>query len=191
MNEHPWSAVETHPQCEELAALALLALGYEPWLPRYQKLLKGRRVENGRRIHSRQDGLSEPRPLFPRYLFLPLPTEDAGYAVDKANGVRRLIRHPHTEEGWGKPKRIRARIIIQLQEAVERGVWENHDGKLCFGSPKLHVAEGDTVRTPGGIVGVILSLDAQGRYELLTEMLGGQRRVRGIEAYALELVAGG
>jgi hypothetical protein len=186
MNEHPWTAVETNPQCEDLAERALRALGYEPWLPKFAKLLRGQRIEAGRYVRSRSD-TTELRPLFRGYLFVPVPHDDAGYAIDTAHGVRRLLRHPHTEEGWGKPKLIRARVIVQLQEAVELGIWEDSDGKLRYGKPKLRVAEGDTVRTPTGFVGQLVLLDEQGRYELLTDILGAKRRVRGDDAHVLEL----
>lgn len=189
MTEAAWSAVETNPQCEDIAEQAIRALGYDPWLPKFKKLLRGHRIEDGRRIRSRQDS-TELRPLFRGYLFVPIPYEDAGYSIDTAQGVRRLLRHPHTEEGWGKPKRIRARVIIQLQEAVELGIWENKDGELCYGKPKLHVAEGDTVRTPTGFVGLLVSLDERGRYELLADMLGASRKVRGDDAHELELAVG-
>jgi len=189
MTDAAWAAVETNPQCEDIAERSIRALGYSPWLPKFEKRLRGHRIEEGRRVRSRKD-TTEPRPLFRGYLFVPVPHGDVGYSIDTAHGVKRLIRHPHTEEGWGKPKLIRARVIIQLQEAVEVGIWEDKDGKLCFGKPKLHVAEGDTVRTPTGFVGLLVSLDEQGRYELLTEVLGASRKVRGDDAHALELAVG-
>jgi len=188
MIDAPWTAVETNPQCEDIAEQAIRALGYDPWLPKYEKLLRGQRIENGRRIRSRNDS-TEMRPLFRSYLFVPVPYEDAGYSIDTAQGVKRLIRHPHTEEGWGKPKRIRARVIIQLQQAVDIGIWENHEGELCYGKPKLHVAEGDTVRTPTGIVGVVLTLDERGRVDLLVELMGRTSISRNVEAATLELLS--
>lgn len=184
-----WSVVETNPQCEDIAEQAIRALGYEPWLPKYEKLLRGHRIENGRRIRSRGNG-TELRPLFRGYLFVPVPHEDAGYSIDTAHGVKRLIRHPHSEQGWGKPKRIRARVIIQLQQAVDLGIYENQEGALCYGKQRLHIAEGDLVRTPTGIVGLLVTLDEQGRYELLADMLGAKRTVRGVDAHALELAVG-
>lgn len=187
MTDHPWSAVETIPQCEDIAEQAIRALGYEPWCPRYEKLLRGHRIENGRRIRSRGNS-TELRPLFRGYLFVPVPHEDAGYAIDTAHGVKRLIRHPHTEEGWGSPKRIRARVIIQLQEAVELGIYENQEGTLCYGKPKSHVSEGDTVRTPAGIVGVVLALDERGRVDLLVDMMGRTSVSRNVEAATLERI---
>lgn len=196
----PWAAVETNPQCEDIAEKSIRALGYSPWLPTYEKLLRGHRIEQGgRRVRSRQDS-TEPRPLFRGYLFVPIPDDNGGYSIDTAHGVKRLLRHPHTEEGWGKPKLIRARIIIQLQEAVELGIWENSDGLLCYGKPKLGVKarrvvngiveeEGDMVRTPTGFVGQLVSLDEEGRYELLAEVLGAKRKVRGDDAHTLELAS--
>lgn len=188
MTEFPWSAVETNPQCEDIAEQSIRALGYDPWLPKFKKLLRGQRIENGRRIRSRKD-TTEMRPLFRGYLFVAIPYDDAGYSIDTAHGVKRLIRHPHTEEGWGKPKRIRARVIIRLQEAVEAGIWENQEGNLCYGQPKLHVAEGDTVRTPTGIVGVVLALDERGRVELLVDLMGRTSVSRNVEASTLELLS--
>lgn len=184
-----WAAVETNPQCEDIAEQSIRALGYSPWLPTYEKLLRGHRIDNGRRIRSRTDS-TEPRPLFRGYLFVPIPSGDAGYSIDTAHGVKRLLRHPHTEEGWGKPKLIRARIIIQLQEVVNVGIWENSEGKLCFGRPKLHIAAGDTVRTPIGIVGVVLALDEQGRADLAVEMFGRASVSRNVDAHTLELAVG-
>lgn len=188
MIEVSWTAVETNPQCEDIAEQAIRALGYEPWLPKYEKLLRGYRIEEGRRIRSRKNA-TELRPLFRGYLFVPLSYDDSGYSIDTAHGVKRLIRHPHTEEGWGKPKRIRARVIIQLQEAVDLGIWENQDGELCYGKPKLHVSEGDTVRTPTGIVGVVLALDERGRVDLLVDLMGRTSVSRNVDATTLELIS--
>jgi hypothetical protein len=76
----------------------------------------------------------------------------------------------------------------QLREAVDAGLWEDENGSLRTGDAEP-LSPGSTVRTPTGIVAVVLSLDDKGRADLLAEMLGSSRVIRGVDARRLEFVA--
>ena len=189
-----WGAVMTLPRAEAVAEQSVTEAGYVTWLPQYQRrrVLRGVRIENGRRVRSRSDSfILEPAPLFLGYLFVQIPHGDGGYAIDKAHGVSRLLRNASTEEAWGKPKIIRARFIVQLQEWVGKELVERDDGRIvCKAEPfkiRDDIKRGDRVRTPTGIVGELLSLDDRGRADLLSEMLGGVT-LRGVDAASLERV---
>ena len=70
----------------------------------------------------------------------------------------------------------------QLLETVDAGLWEDEQGRL---RPEP-IPPGAVVRTPSGIVAVVLSLDEHGRATLLAEMLGQPRLIRGVRADTLE-----
>lgn len=180
-----WAAVIAKPQAERIAEAAIAEAGFIAWLPLYRKRLKGTRIEDGRRIRSRQDGV-EQRPLFPGYLFAQVPHDDpdeTSYAIDLARGVLRMMRHPSTGNRWGKPKIIRARVIELIREAVEAGEFD----EVGADTP-ITVMAGDTVRTPSGIVGTIRDLDDKGRAELAYDLFGRAGISRGVDARTLERV---
>ena len=182
-----WCVAATKPLAEHIAATAIDARGYECWVPTYQKRFRGHRFEHGRRIRSRTDTFG-PRPLFLGYCFVLVPIGDVARDIDRTRGVTKLIRHPPEDElTWGKPKRIRDRVMQQIRDAVEAGLWEDENGTLRTGEAKP-ISPGSTVRTPTGIVAVVLSLDDKGRAELLADMLGSSRVIRGVDARRLEFV---
>jgi hypothetical protein len=187
-NEAAWCVAATKPLTEHIAAAALSAIGYECWVPVYRKRFRGNRFENGRRIRSRNDTFG-PRPLFLAYCFVQVPFGGIARDIDRTRGVLKLIRHaPPDEFTFGQPKRIRNRVMQQLREAVDAGLWEDENGSLRTGDAEP-LSPGSTVRTPTGIVAVVLSLDDKGRADLLAEMLGSSRVIRGVDARRLEFVA--
>src|SRR5690242_13357786 len=106
-----WGAIWTWPKCEVRVEKALEAIGYEPWVPRYMKLIKGHRnLSNGTRVRSRQDNL-EPRIAIPGYIFLPLTSGDNADGVDDIEGVKRVFRHRDRDGYPAKPIIVRGRFV--------------------------------------------------------------------------------
>lgn len=181
MTRHSYGVVEVRTNNEAIAERSLIALGYEPLVVRYTKLLRGVRIaSDGRRVRSRKDELVE-RPFIPGYLFLPLPSGDDATLVDGANGVRRLFRHRDADGYLGKPKLIRGRIVEQIkQAALERDE-----------TPKPvrdDLQVGMRVRIPGGIEAVLIALDEKGRAEYMADLLGRQVHGRIKDTATLEVV---
>ncbi len=192
-NHWSWGAATTLPRAETLAAQSVADAGYQVWLPQYnrRRVLRGARIENGRKIRSRHDSISfEMAPLFRGYLFVQVPHNDGGYLIDKAHGVSKLLRAPNTEMAWGKVKIIRARFILHLQEWVNKGLYEDEHGRIVETyTPRSDLDIGDRVRTPVGIVGTLRSLDQRGRADLLADMLGAPRMIYDVDADTLELIS--
>lgn len=205
MTEHPWSAVETNPQCEdnrmlaqesgwcavitrpqheEVAEKAMIDAGYDVWLPRYKKRLRGVKMVDGRRVRSKSDGFIE-RPLIRGYVFLLLAYGDEAWAVDGLNGIHRVMRHRDVEGYPAAPKRIRGRVLEQLREAVDAGLFD----EVSIIDKVISVQVGDRVITPSGIVATLLTLDEKGRADLLANMFGAERLMRKVDAAVLELVS--
>jgi hypothetical protein len=80
---------------------------------------------------------------------------------------------------------MRARVVLQLREAVEAGTFDEIPDTATLG-----LAINDRVRTPTGIVGTLVALDERGRADLMAELMGADRLVRGVDAASLELVSG-
>jgi hypothetical protein len=195
-DHYAWGAVMTLPRAEVIAEQAINEAGYVAWLPQYhrRRVLKGARIEFGRKIRSRHDTVSlEPTPLFRGYLFVQIPHGDYADVIDKSHGVLKLLRNPSTKYVWPKPKLIRARFIIQLQEWVATDLIEDERGKIVSKSQRQTVRGdlriGDRVATPSGVIGTLSKLDEAGRAELLTEMLGAPRVIRNVNAETLELIS--
>lgn len=184
-----WGVVEVRPNHEAIAERSLAALGYDPLVVRYTKLIRGARIApDGRRVRSRKDEL-QPRPFIPGYLFLPLASGDDATLADGATGVRRVFRHRDADGYLAKPQLIRARIVEQIRlAAAER----DETPKPLRDDLRDALALGETVRirTPGGIEAVLLSLDEKGRGEYMAELLGRQVRGSIEDASQLELVRG-
>lgn len=173
-NEAAWAVVVTKPQAEQIAHDAIADLGYEAWLPMYRKRLSGTRIEQGRRIRSRQDGF-DMRPLILSHLFVLVPYGDAAWCIDEARGARRLFRYAESD----MPKRARWSEMRRLRAALELGLF---DVGLPFNP-------GDILQTPQGFVGELLSLDERGRFELMAEIMGEKRIIRGKDVNTLQRVA--
>lgn len=191
-NSYFWGAATTLPRAETMAAQSLTDAGYQVWLPQYnrRRVLRGARIEGGRKIRSRSDTVTfEMVPLFRGYVFMQVPHEDGGDLIDRSRGVARLLRSPSTELEWGKPKVIRARFILQLREWTDKGLYENECGEIVETYiPRSDLDIGDTVRTPVGIIGTLRSLDERGRADLLADMLGAPRMIYDVDADTLELI---
>ena len=120
------------------------------------------------------------RPLIQSHLFVLIPHGDMAWSIEEARGVRHLFRYLETDA----PKRVRWTEMRRLQAAVAAGQFDTgfpfkaRDGDI----------PGDLVQTPHGFVGELLTLDERGRAELLTEIMGEKRIVRGVDAHTLQRV---
>lgn len=184
-----WCVATTARHSERIAEVALMARGYTAWVPLYTKRFRGHRMsfDNHHRIRSRIDTFG-PRCLFPGYVFVVVPWASDARDIDTTRGVKALMRHkPADEFSLGEPKRIRSRIIRQLRELCELGLWEAPDGTLRTGKVE-RISPGAHVRTPAGIVGQVLRLDDHGRADLIARLLGHEHVIRGVEADGLEAI---
>lgn len=179
-----WCAVIVQPQREEIAERAIIDAGYEAWLPRYKKLLRGKKMVNGRRVNSRSDGYVE-RPLIKGYCFVMVPYGDEAWPLDGLDGIHRVMRHRDADGYPAAPKRIRGRVLEQLREAVDAGLFD----EVRVIDKVISVRVGDRVITPTGIVATLLTLDEKGRADLVADLLGGDRLMRKVDASTLQLVA--
>lgn len=189
-----WAVVETRPNGEGMAERSLLRLGYEPYVPRYMKLLRGvRMLLDGRRVRSRGDDLVE-RPYLPGYLFLLLAGGDDATMVDtdhgwgKPAGIKRLLRRPLDEDGRARPRFIRASQVEAVRLAAQ----------MCDETPKPGredlrklIASGEPVRVrhPLGFVATLISLDDRGRARYFAQWFGVDRYGSLDDVSELEVVA--
>jgi len=179
-----WGAIWTWPKCEVRVERALEAIGYEPLVIRYNKLIRGHKHKlNGQRVRSRQDNL-EPRIAIPGYIFLPLISGDNADGVDDIDGVKRVFRH---RDAYGYPARpiiVRARFVEQCKEAAHLLDETPGENKPI----RTDLKPGDRVRSPAGVVGYLLSLDDKGRAKYMAEVLGRQVPTEIEDARQLERV---
>lgn len=195
MNEDKsWAVVETRPNAEGMAERSLLRLGYEPYVPRYMKLLKGvRMLLDGRRVRSRGDELVE-RPFLPGYIFLLLEAGDDATMADtdhgwgKPAGIKRVLRKPLDDAGRARPRFIRASQVEAVRLAAS----------LCDETPKpvrqdlrdmLKSGAEVRVRHPLGFVATLLSMDEKGRARYFAQWFGVDRYGSLDDVSELEVVA--
>lgn len=189
-----WAVVETRPNGEGMAERSLLRLGYEPYVPRYRKLLRGvKMLLDGSRVRSRGDELVE-RPYLPGYIFLLLASGDDATMADtdhgwgKPAGIKRVLRKPLDDAGRARPRLIRASIVEGIRQAAA----------LCDETPKpvrkdlrdlLKTGMPVMVRHPLGFVAQLISLDDRGRARYFAQLFGGDVPGEIDDAGELEVVA--
>lgn len=185
-----WGVVETRSNAEFKAERSIQALGFEPLLVRYNKLVRGSRFIGDRRVRSRADTV-QARPFIPGYLFLPIRDDDDATLVDIADGVKRLFRQRDTDGYLGRPKLIRARLIEQIKEAAiardESLTPQREDLRQALAEGKK-TGQHVKVRLPNGLVATLVNLDDQGRALYFAEIMGAERRGTIKDASALEIV---
>ena len=111
----------TKPTSEEVAERSVRQAGYRTYLPRYRKLLRGVRIENGRRIRTRGDGDLVMRPLFSCYVFAELHPGDGGGAIGRSTGVVRVMRHRAEADGNARPRMLADEVVEAIRERERRG----------------------------------------------------------------------
>ncbi|MCI0428967.1 MAG: hypothetical protein L0210_00285 [Rhodospirillales bacterium] len=107
-------------------------------------------------------------PAFPRYVFVALDLDrDRWRSVNGTIGVQRLVM------AVGRPLPVPSGVVETLMLSVDR------DGNLTFTSALL---PGSRIRLASGPfadeLGILKTLDASGRVEVLVELLGGSVRVK-------------
>ena len=117
-------------------------------------------------------------PVFPRYIFVALDLDrDRWRSVNGTFGVQRLVM------AADRPVPVPSGVVETLMQSVDEG------GNLTFASA---LEPGSRVRLASGpfadSLGILNSLDASGRVEVLLELLGGAVRVRTDVAQILRAV---
>lgn len=150
--QQTWFAVQLRPNMRLIAERHLTRQGFRCFCPT--------RLET---IHRRGRLKTEPRPLFPGYLFIsndaPLPQ---WRLVNSTRGVLRLVTDGRSRPG-AMPREFMTALLAR-----------------CDANGRLHTAdelqEGDRVRILSGpfagLVSRIDQLDQQGRLQLLIQVLG-------------------
>ncbi|MBI4212450.1 MAG: hypothetical protein HY540_07425 [Deltaproteobacteria bacterium] len=147
----PWYIVQTKPQFEDQVRQRFSQVGFEVFLPRLKKLIKGKSHHTSR--------IS---PLFPSYLFLHLNlTDPQKYRLVRfTRGVRKVL-------GSGD-------FPIPVDESVINVLRERLDSEGLF-EQCLRYTPGDTVRIKNGpledLVGVLeKDVSATGRVRVLLQV---------------------
>lgn len=159
-----WYCARTGLNAEDLADASLRELGFVVFLPRELRL--GRR-RNGVAAPSRM------LPLFPRYLFVQLDLQQAGWrAVYSARGIDWLFCSA-PERPMPVPQ---AAIDLVLAQCAPNGVIYPPSPRVPYApiprGAKVQILDGPFA----GFVGVCQLSHAK-RVALLVEMFGGQRRI--------------
>lgn len=170
-----WAVAMTKPACEEIAERSIRQGGHRCYLPRFRKLLRGSRIENGKRIRTRQAGDLVMRPLFPGYILIEVHAGDGAGAIDRVTGVVRVLRHRAAADGSARPRLIAAELVDAIRKREQAGHFD--EGRIGEGGTvRKDIAAGDRVQIGGGeysgLIGRLVELDEAGRAAVLLEILG-------------------
>ena len=125
-----WACLYTHPLAAFWAACNLRSSGYQPYLPTHLARQRDRAVPT--LFHS------VPRPLFPRYLFVPFDHLTASWSPIRATpGVCDILR------SGGEPSYVSEAVVSALQTAEAFRATHLPDGR--------HWASGDACTPRMGI----------------------------------------
>lgn len=151
-----WFAVNTNPSAEARACLNLERQGWRTFCPKVS-----RTIRSGRRVKT------EPRPLFPGYVFVALDLrKDAWRSVNGTFGVRTIV------ECGGRPSAVPEPLLNALMDMIGAGD--------CIDFTSL-CAVGDQVRFLAGpfahLIGSLEHLDGNGRVRVLVSLFGRETEV--------------
>lgn len=153
-----WIAVCTHVNAEQKAAFHLQRQHYDVYLPQHLKLVRHAR---------RQQHL--PRPLFPRYLFVPLRPNDHWRPIQSTLGVTSIVFR------GDRPANVPADIIEEIRARED----ENGHVRINFGRS---FSPGQQIRVElgpfSGVEGVFECRNEVERVTVLLNILGRQVRAR-------------
>ena len=144
-----WYVVHTRPNSERKAELNLDAQGFNTFLPQID-----RTIRHARRLTTVR------RPLFPRYLFVRLDTQDRWLSVYGTIGVSRLV----TQEG--RPVAVPFGIVESLLAHSNVGL-TRLDHSLIQGQ-RVRILFGPLA----DFTATVLRLDARRRVDVLLEIMG-------------------
>ena len=151
-----WYAVNTRPRSEKIAVTNLERQGFRFFLPNCIKIIR----------HARQYR-SATVPLFPGYLFVALDlTRDRWRSVNGTIGVVSLVMT------GGEPRPVPCGVVEALQEMAREGNIVRFDRDLKPGQRVKLLVGAFTEQ-----IGMLESLDDQGRVRVLLNMMGGSVRV--------------
>ena len=155
-SQKSWYLIYTKPRQEALAQANLERQGYGVYLPKVRLM---------RRRRGRQEAVVEP--LFPRYLFIHLDTQNDNWGPIRSTfGVASLVCF------GAKPAQVPDELVAHLKAQ------EGQEGLHEWAEPKMEI--GDRVRVAEGPLkgyeGILLAKTGQERVMLLLEMLGKEVR---------------
>lgn len=151
-----WFAVNTLPNSEKRAHINLVRQGWQCFCPVIAKTIR-----SGRRL------MTQPRPLFPSYLFVRLDPQQCRWrSVDGTFGVRAIVK------SGDAPAPLPSGCIETLISMADA------DGKVTFASSLI---AGENVRFLAGpfagFIGQLEHLDPYGRITVLLDLLGRTTRI--------------
>ena len=151
-----WYLVYTKPRQETLAQANLERQGYGVYLPKVRLM---------RRHRGHQEAVVEP--LFPRYLFIHLDTQNDNWGPIRSTfGVASLVRF------GAEPAQVPDALVAHLKaQEGQEGLHEWAEPKMKVGD-RVQVAEGPLK----GFEGILLANSGKERVMILLDMLGKEVR---------------
>jgi transcriptional antiterminator RfaH len=158
-----WFVVVCNPKCEWRAQLGLRRAGYQTYLPQTKRWV----------VHARKKEQRE-NPLFPRYLFIGLRSDQDFYKMRGVDGVEGIVR-----DGYGIPApEDRPHPLARILERELAGEFDFT--RLPDLGP--HYRPGEQVRLSAGaltdIQGHVVSMLSKGRVEVLISFMGRASKVK-------------
>lgn len=182
----PWAVVVCEPGRDAIAERSLKRAGWRCFFPTYQKLLRTKTTEDGRRIGTRNGGDLVPRPLFPGYGFTELWPDQQWRHMRDATGILGFLLKGE------RPAIIDEDIIEELRSAMNDGRFDDARPRSKR-TVRSDIRPGNVVRINAGpftgLIGHLQSLDDQNRARVLVEMFGRPSPANVDDANTLELVA--
>jgi|UPI0004B7C616 transcriptional antiterminator RfaH len=168
-----WFVVVCNPKCERRAQLGLRRVGYQTYLPQTKRWV----------VHARKKEARE-NPLFPRYLFIGLRSDQDFFKMRGVDGVEGLVR-----DGYGIPAKIPAPEPREGEETrphpLARLLEREMAGEFDFTRlPDLgpEYAPGEAVRLTAGaftdLQARVVSMLSKGRVEVLLDFMGRGTKVQ-------------
>ncbi len=179
-----WAVVVALPAQDEIAERSINSDGgYRAYLPRFKKIIRGVRIENGKRIRTRREGDLVPRPLFPGYLFVELdPRVQPWHAITTMLGVSDILKNTDVDR---TPRLVRPEVIDAIRHFEAIGYWDEGQPRRDL-REMLDKGELPQIKIPGlyETLGTLVDLDPRGRAKVLLS-IGAHLFV---DARSLELV---
>jgi transcriptional antiterminator RfaH len=168
-----WFVVICNPKCERRAQLGLRRAGYQTYLPQTKRWV----------VHARKKEERE-NPLFPRYLFIGLRSDQDFFKMRGVDGVEGVVR-----DGYGTPAKIPAPEPRDGQETpvhpLARLLEREQAGEFDFTrlpEEGPQYKPGETVRLTAGafadLQATVTAMLSRGRVEVVVDMLSRGVKVK-------------
>jgi transcriptional antiterminator RfaH len=156
-----WFVVVCNPKCERRAQLGLRRAGYQTYLPQTKRWV----------LHARKKEARD-NPLFPRYLFIGIRSDQDFWKMQGVHGVEGIVRND------SRPVQVPAGSLARLLQREQAGEFDfTHLPDI---GPQY--APGEQVRLSAGaltdIQGEVLAMLSRGRVEVLISFMGRASKVR-------------